>query len=251
MVLRMAQRLALSGQQHEAVVSGYRDGLSVEKLARQFGCSGRAVWRVLRLHNVKARRQAEYPRLLRVPVEQHAAIAADYSEGMGTPSLAKTWGYSERAIRSVLKVQGVMFRRGWAKEPGPTRVCRKCGEEKPIGAFSTISTRPGAHGRSYLCRPCQNAYTRPYNFLARTGLTLEQRDALARKQGGKCALCRKAKRLVVDHDHRTLVIRGLICGQCNRLMVAMDDPKWAGRAIAYRARNTGHLWPAMKKTKKT
>jgi Mor family transcriptional regulator len=247
----MAQRVALAVEQHEAVIAEYREGLSIAKLAKRFECSGRAVWRVLQLHGVKARRQVEYPRLLRVPAEQHQAIASDYGAGMGTPSLAKKWGYSERAIRSVLKAQGVMFRKGWAKEPGETRTCRICKETKPIGAFSPVKSLHGAKSRTYACRPCLNAYTRPFNRTARTGLTTEAFDGLLKQQRGKCALCLKAKRLVVDHDHKTRVIRGLLCGGCNRLMVAMDDPKWAGRAIAYRARNTGHQWPAAKKKTRT
>lgn len=34
-------------------------------------------------------------------------------------------------------------------------------------------------------------------------------------QGGLCAICRKRKIVVIDHDHRTKRIRGLLCLGCN------------------------------------
>ena len=42
---------------------------------------------------------------------------------------------------------------------------------------------------------------------------------MLRKQKGKCLLCDTTapndKRLVIDHDHRTGKVRGLLCSQCN------------------------------------
>lgn len=45
---------------------------------------------------------------------------------------------------------------------------------------------------------------------------------LYQEQGGVCAICRRAtgktKRLAVDHDHNTGLVRGLLCGPCNKLV---------------------------------
>jgi len=35
------------------------------------------------------------------------------------------------------------------------------------------------------------------------------------KQAGKCACCGGVRKLVVDHNHKTGVVRGLICNYCN------------------------------------
>lgn len=50
------------------------------------------------------------------------------------------------------------------------------------------------------------------------GVTEYQRAAMEKLQGGSCALCgtKPATRLVVDHDHDTGRVRGLLCQWCNR-----------------------------------
>jgi hypothetical protein len=63
-------------------------------------------------------------------------------------------------------------------------------------------------------------------------------DTLYAYQGGKCAICRRAtgasRRLSVDHDHKTLLARGLLCRTCNDLLGhARDDPEFFARAKRY------------------
>ena len=57
----------------------------------------------------------------------------------------------------------------------------------------------------------RKAYKKKY------GLTLEQLDKLIKANKGGCWICdRKNKRLVVDHDHQTGKVRGILCDLCNR-----------------------------------
>jgi len=48
------------------------------------------------------------------------------------------------------------------------------------------------------------------------GMTKTQYKKMLKGQGGACAICGDAGRhLVVDHDHATAQVRGLLCGGCN------------------------------------
>lgn len=53
-------------------------------------------------------------------------------------------------------------------------------------------------------------------------ITLDEFNRLAEKQNNKCAICNQQKRLVVDHDHDTQKVRGLLCVKCNNLMAGVD-----------------------------
>jgi len=71
------------------------------------------------------------------------------------------------------------------------------------------------------------------------GITLEQYEKLLADQGGVCAVCGGPHvgvggRYHVDHDHRTGVVRGLLCGTCNTgLGQFKDDPVVLEKAISY------------------
>lgn len=58
------------------------------------------------------------------------------------------------------------------------------------------------------------------------GITAAEYDALMELQGGLCYICRRApvsKRLAVDHDHKTGLVRGLLCPDnergCNHAVI--------------------------------
>lgn len=73
------------------------------------------------------------------------------------------------------------------------------------------------------------------------GITQDQYNILLEVQNNKCKLCgktdsgRKDKgRLVVDHDHSSGKVRGLLCHPCNVSLGLMnDDPELLERAAQY------------------
>lgn len=74
--------------------------------------------------------------------------------------------------------------------------------------------------------------------LKRMGLTLDEYRALWDACKGRCTLCEKpmgrSRLPCVDHDHKTGLIRGLICMSCNDLLGFLhDDAGLFGRAAAY------------------
>lgn len=65
-------------------------------------------------------------------------------------------------------------------------------------------------------------------------ITEKQYVQLKNKQRGRCRICSRRKKLVVDHCHKTNKIRGLICNNCNLLLGhAKDEPLTLLGAINY------------------
>lgn len=83
------------------------------------------------------------------------------------------------------------------------------------------------------------------------GLTPGELEAMEVAQHGKCAICggapdhksRSTQRtpvLVVDHDHKTNKVRGLLCNSCNTLLgMAKDNPERLRAACLYLERAGG------------
>lgn len=62
------------------------------------------------------------------------------------------------------------------------------------------------------------------------GITLEDYDQLLRVNDGGCWICGgrpKGTALHVDHNHRTGVVRGLLCWPCNKILTA----RWTGERL--------------------
>jgi hypothetical protein len=123
--------------------------------------------------------------------------------------------------------------------------CRKCKKIKSIGEFyrnrrrkSGLSARCGScdlaavlswqaknpkKARTSLKRAYAKWSNKPevrtrlvrYERARRYGLTVDQLLAIENKACGKCAICKRALRLHIDHDHATGRVRGLLCSNCN------------------------------------
>ena len=62
------------------------------------------------------------------------------------------------------------------------------------------------------------------------GITTQQYSEILESQGGGCAICgapppidTRKKHLVVDHNHETGEVRGLLCDTCNRGLGLLGD----------------------------
>ena len=74
----------------------------------------------------------------------------------------------------------------------------------------------------------------------RYGLTPKQYASLFDAQGGLCAICKSEPITVIDHDHETKEVRGLLCGVCNRGLGMLGDSVSGLRAaLEYLERTTG------------
>jgi hypothetical protein len=111
--------------------------------------------------------------------------------------------------------------------------CVRCGVIRPLARFEP---------RRRTCRDCVNASNRgrrrysPEGHRRWTyGIGEEQYEVRLASQGGRCPICEQVlTRPVVDHDHVTGEVRGLLCGPCNRgLGHLQDDPCLCERAALY------------------
>lgn len=145
------------------------------------------------------------------------------------------------------------------------KVCPRCQQELPFSAFTPSKyTATGVQG---YCRACTNQRNRErrrprtpeQSRTARDaqlrrdyGITHAQYEWILAGQGGVCAICRKPEtkiggrhgktplRLAVDHDHRTGLVRELLCADCNRALGCLgEDIEIAKRLLAYLKKHQG------------
>ena len=95
-----------------------------------------------------------------------------------------------------------------------------CGVLKP----SIDIIRHGTKSAFLVCKVCKSHVNR----LQRFGLTPEAFQQLIEKQGGRCAICECDLKFVknssvVDHCHKTHVIRGLLCRACNSAIALFKE----------------------------
>ena len=137
--------------------------------------------------------------------------------------------------------------------------CKRCQLEKPLDAFSLHSGFKD--GRNSVCKECKNKVAkqtyqrdparilekqrrrRRRETLRRYGITETEYTVLFESQDGVCAICGKAqfyRPLAVDHDHKTGVIRGLLCDRCNWVIgLLKDDPTILERGATYLRKRVG------------
>lgn len=69
------------------------------------------------------------------------------------------------------------------------------------------------------------------------GISKQDFDTLYEAQNGKCVICEQKKtkkEMVVDHDHSTENVRGLLCSPCNLMLGhGKDNPKVLINAARY------------------
>lgn len=107
--------------------------------------------------------------------------------------------------------------------------CNKCALNKHRREFP-LSNKKG-RGVQGICKKCKAEWMRidrikrpdaykEADIRKSYGIDLDTYNKLAKFQGHVCAICGQKERmrnrnLHVDHNHRTGIVRGLLCGNCN------------------------------------
>lgn len=82
------------------------------------------------------------------------------------------------------------------------------------------------------------------NLRNRYGITLEMFEAILEAQGGVCPVCGFADKVFcLDHNHKTLKVRGIICLNCNLRVIggARDQDYKLVNAAEYVTNNPADL----------
>jgi hypothetical protein len=132
------------------------------------------------------------------------------------------------------------------------RTCNDCQEWKTAENFRTNSgSKDGLYS---ICRPCASVRARKHydanadkyrrnTERCRYGLTRDEHALLLSVKERGCMICGDTdKRMVIDHDHDTGAIRGILCDACNQAIGCLrDDPDLMANALEYILRETDFL----------
>jgi hypothetical protein len=113
------------------------------------------------------------------------------------------------------------------------KTCTKCGIDKELEEFYKRGAK-----RQSRCKVCQGAerskyYKKHDTIRLQLGLTHEQVEEIT--SPGMCQACGATDRkLCIDHDHKTMQPRGLLCHNCNTALgLVNDDPSILLNLLTY------------------
>ena len=123
-----------------------------------------------------------------------------------------------------------------AKQTAISRAYREANKERLATARKKkyLENRAELRKKAKETRPKYAEKMKKYHRTYRYGITDEQYQTMLIEQHGRCACCWEQDKLVVDHDHKTGTVRGLLCSPCNKGMgFFRDDIRNLKTAIMY------------------
>jgi hypothetical protein len=173
-----------------------------------------------------------------------------------TPATLLTFGRVTKTLQEVLMEIIITKRYKFVDGVLAEKQCSRCESWKPIDRFLKDNRKKyGLGSHCYACKyekskewvernreklntyarsrkknnprkPISPAKRRAEGLKINYGLSVNDYNEMHRKQNGVCAICKsdnRGKRLVVDHDHKTGEVRGLLCSSCNWALGHMKD----------------------------
>lgn len=110
--------------------------------------------------------------------------------------------------------------------------CSCCGCTKLFNKDNFTENKQYIFKLSRKCRSCMLERHKITDAVRKYGISEFQITAL--RSNTKCFICKREKKLHIDHCHSTGKVRGMLCVGCNTGIGAlMDDPEVMRSAIAY------------------
>lgn len=128
--------------------------------------------------------------------------------------------------------------------------CTRCHTEKPATAEYFPLHNKKRNGLDSWCRACRSTYRNANCRGKFRAVISDEKLQEIKNSTTECVICGDAGQLVVDHDHSTGKVRGMLCNHCNRgLGHFRDDPTLLEFAAQYLYASADH--PAWDKYKES
>ena len=123
--------------------------------------------------------------------------------------------------------------KAWCTSCRANKRCPKCDRTLPRDSHFPRIAGSRHRVRAY-CIDCNKEYQRAWKLGANYQLSTKEYSELLASQKGKCLICKSSRKLVVDHDHISGKVRGILCDHCNRgLGYFRDNPAFLTDAAKY------------------
>src|ERR1035437_7532901 len=126
------------------------------------------------------------------------------------------------------------------------KICSRCKLEKSEDDFYTNNSLDDK--LTYRCKICTaevykkridkdpavaKRKQKEYDLRGRYNLSLADYDNMVLNQAGKCGICKKDGKLVIDHCHDTGKVRMLLCVRCNNNLGVIENKPRFDRFMEY------------------
>lgn len=115
------------------------------------------------------------------------------------------------------------------------KICTKCGEEYPATSEYFYKRKDRKYRLVSWCKRCASEYYksnkekgRGSRYKREYGINLKDYNDMFATQKGKCKICgvhqlEMKKKLSIDHNHDTGMVRGLLCIPCNAALGNIEE----------------------------